>query len=93
MRILLRHFAVALLPLVLGLAAGWTFAFTQQSCGRLVGPIFAPKCHWVQLEYQIMFHLAGTALGCLIAAMLGARLEVRSRRALLRTDSHSGATS
>lgn len=81
MRVFFRHFMVALLPLVLGLAAGWAFAFTQESCGRLVGPVFAPKCRWVQLEYQIMFHMAGTALGCLVAAVLGASLERRSRAA------------
>lgn len=80
MRIVFRHFAIALIPLLLGLAAGWAFAFTQESCGRLVGPVFAPKCRWVQLEYQIMFHMAGTALGCILAAIIGASLEVRRLR-------------
>ena len=84
MRVLIRHFAIALIPLALGLAAGWAFAFTQESCGRLVGPVFAPKCRWVQLEYQIMFHMAGTALGCVLAAMLGAWLELRRRAAATR---------
>jgi hypothetical protein len=79
MRIVLRHLVITLIPLAVGVAAGWAFAFTQESCGRLVGPIFAPKCHWVQLEYQIRFHLGGVALGCVIAALLGARLEARSR--------------
>jgi hypothetical protein len=80
MRTLLRHFFVALLPLICGTGASWIFAFTQQRCGRLVGPIFAPKCHWVQLEYQLGFQMAGTALGCLLAAGLGAWLELRRRR-------------
>lgn len=93
MKLLLRHFSVALIPLLLGLAAGWGFAFSQDSCGRLVGPIFAPKCHWIQLEYQILFHLSGTALGCLIAAVVGARLELRSRRAVQRADPNPGAPS
>jgi hypothetical protein len=80
MRILLRHFWVALLPLIFGLAASWGFAFSQNTCGRLVGPIFAPKCHWIQLEYQLGFQMAGTLLGCFIAAVLGASLERRSSR-------------
>ena len=80
MRIYLRHFFIALLPLILGLAASWGFAFSQDKCGRLVGPIFAPKCHWIQLEYQLGFQMAGTALGCLIAVVVGASLERRSRR-------------
>jgi hypothetical protein len=80
MRIFSRQFFIALLPLIFGLAASWGFAFSQDKCGRLVGPIFAPKCHWIQLEYQLGFQTAGTLLGCLIAAMLGAWLEARSRR-------------
>jgi hypothetical protein len=80
MRILFRHALVALLPLVVGLGASWGFAFSQDKCGRLVGPIFAPKCHWIQLEYQLGFQMAGTLLGCLIAAFVGASLERRSRR-------------
>jgi hypothetical protein len=80
MRIYLRHFFIALLPLIIGLAASWGFAFSQNTCGRLVGPIFAPKCHWIQLEYQLGFQMAGTALGCLIAVVVGASLERRSRR-------------
>ena len=78
---LLRHFFVALLPLLFGFAASLSFALTQDKCGRLVGPLFAPKCHWIQLEYQIGFMMAGTVVGCLIAAVLGAWLERRSRRA------------
>lgn len=82
MMLQLRHFFVAMLPLVCSLAASWGFAFSQNKCGRLVGPIFAPKCHWIQLEYQLGFQMAGTVLGCLIAAVLGAWLERRSRRRL-----------
>jgi predicted permease len=80
MRIYFRHFFIAFLPLIIGLAASWGFAFSQNTCGRLVGPIFAPKCHWIQLEYQLGFQMAGTALGCLIAVVVGASLERRSRR-------------
>jgi membrane associated rhomboid family serine protease len=80
MKIQLRHFFVALLPLIFGLAASWGFAFSQNTCGRLVGPIFAPKCHWIQLEYQLGFQMAGTLFGCVVAAVVGAWLERRSRR-------------
>ncbi len=90
MRIVFRHFFIALLPLVFGLAASWGFAFSQQTCGRLVGPVFAPKCHWMQLEYQLGFQSAGTLLGCLLAAVLGSWLELRRRRAVQRADSHQG---
>ncbi len=80
MKLQFRHFLVALLPLIFGVAASWGFAFSQNTCGRLVGPLFAPKCHWIQLEYQLGFQMAGTLLGCLIAAVVGASLERRSRR-------------
>jgi len=89
---LLRHFFVALLPLVFGFGASLTFALTQDKCGRLVGPLFAPKCHWIQLEYQLGFQMAGTLLGCLIAAVVGALLERRSRRAMERTHLNQGVT-
>jgi len=93
MKVFLRHFFIALLPLVFGLGAGWGFAFSQNTCGRLVGPVFAPKCHWIQLEYQIMFMMAGTALGCVIAATLGSWLELRRRRAVQRADPNQGGPS
>jgi hypothetical protein len=90
MKVAFRHFFIALLPLVFGLAASWGFAFSQNTCGRLVGPVFAPKCHWIQLQYQLGFQSAGTALGCLVAAWLGAWLELRRRRAVQRADSQPG---
>src|SRR5256885_13807944 len=92
MRIILRHFFLALLPLVFGIAAGWGFAFSVPSCGRLVGPVFGPKCHWKQLEYQIQFHMAGVAFGCLLAATLGATMELRRLRAVQRATPTEGAS-
>ena len=92
MKLQLRHFFIALLPLIFGLAASWGFAFSQDKCGRLVGPLFAPKCHWIQLEYQLGFQMGGTLLGCLIAAVLGALLERRSRRVAERAHLNQGVT-
>lgn len=82
MRVLLKHICLASLPLLFGLAAGWGFAYLQGSCGALVGPIFAAKCHGRQLEYQLLFQTGGTVLGCLVAATLGAKLELRRGRAV-----------
>ncbi|MGH7569251.1 MAG: hypothetical protein ACREL9_09815 [Gemmatimonadales bacterium] len=82
MRILFRNFLLAALPLLLGLAAGWGFAFSVESCGRLVGPVFGPKCHWKQLEYQLLFQTAGTLLGCVVATVLGTWMELRRRSAV-----------
>ena len=80
MRIVLRHVLLASLPLAVGLAAGWGFALTQGSCGSLVGPIFAAKCHGRQLEYQLLFQTWGTLAGGLLAAGIGTWLEFRGRR-------------
>ncbi|HEY3219323.1 MAG TPA: hypothetical protein VGJ80_01205 [Gemmatimonadales bacterium] len=91
--ITLRHFFVALLPLLFGFGTSLGFALTQDKCGRLVGPLFAPKCHWIQLEYQLGFQMAGTLLGCLIAAAVGAALERRSRRAAERAHLNQGVSS
>ncbi|OLD00055.1 MAG: hypothetical protein AUI89_07550 [Gemmatimonadetes bacterium 13_1_40CM_3_65_8] len=93
MRIALRQFFIALLPLIFSLGASWGFAFSQNKCGRLVGPIFAPKCHWIQLEYQLGFQMAGTVFGCLLAAVLGTWLELRSRRAAQHVNLDTGGQS
>jgi hypothetical protein len=82
MKITLRHFILAFLPLGLGAAAGYGFAYMQQSCGHLVGPILASKCHGVQLRYQIKFQTAGTALGSLLTFVIGLWAELRRRRAV-----------
>ena len=94
MKVFFRHFFIALLPLVFGVGAGWGFAavlaYTHNTCGRLVGPVFAPKCHWIQLEYQMMWGMGGMAFGCVVAATLGAWLELRRRRAVQPADPNQG---
>ena len=87
MKLFFRHLVVVSLPLVLGLAGGYGFARSQASCGSLVGPIFAAKCHGRLLEYQMRFQTAGTAIGTVVAAALGAWLEHRRRRAVQRATS------
>lgn len=77
MGVTLRHLAIALLPLLFGLGAGWGFAYMQESCTRLVGFLFSAKCRGVQLEYQLVFQTWGTAAGCAVSAVLGAWLERR----------------
>lgn len=87
MSVVLRHLVLACLPLLFGLGAGWGFAYTQESCGRLVGALFAAKCGRVQLQYQMAFQSWGTAVGCLLTAVLGTWLELRRRRAVLSANS------
>jgi hypothetical protein len=93
MRVVFRHLFIVALPLACGLAAGWGFAYTQETCGRLVGFAFAAKCHGVQLEWQVLFQTLGTVAGYLVAAPLGAWLELRSRRAVQRPDLQPGGPS
>jgi hypothetical protein len=88
MRVILRHTAIAALPLLCGLAAGWAFAELQRSCWDLVGPILSAKCHGVKLRYQIAFQTGGTAVGSLIAAIIGIGLE---RRRMRRASGVTGA--
>lgn len=78
--IVTRHVVLASLPLVLGLVAGWGFAWQQQGCGGLVGPLFAAKCGRIQVEYQLWFQTMGTAFGALLAAVIGIWLERRRAR-------------
>jgi uncharacterized membrane protein YccC len=79
-RLFLRHLLIAAVPLACGVAASYAFARAQGSCGAMVGPLFASKCHGRQLEYQLLFQTAGTAIGTLIAALIGFWLELRRRR-------------
>src|SRR5260370_29290320 len=81
MKVFLRHLALAALPLLFGLGASYRFAQKQQSCVRLVGALFAAKCHGRQLEYQILFQSAATGVGTLVSTVIGVWLEQRRRRA------------
>jgi hypothetical protein len=76
-RVIARHVTLASLPVLLGLGAGWGFALLQESCGQLVGFLFAAKCRGVQLEYQIAFQAWGTVAGSFLGAGLGIWLERR----------------
>lgn len=93
MRTVLRHLMLSSLPLLVGLAAGWGFAWMQDSCGRLVGILFAAKCRGVQLEYQLMIQTWGTAVGCIITAALGAYWELHHRRDVVRAQPSPGGVS
>jgi hypothetical protein len=93
MSVVLRHIALASLPLLFGLAAGWGFAHNQEACSRLVGFLFAAKCRGVQLQYQMAFQTWGTAAGCLAAALIGTWLELRRRRIVQSDVSNPGAPS
>ncbi|HUL03755.1 MAG TPA: hypothetical protein VLV16_11060 [Gemmatimonadales bacterium] len=90
MKTFARHLVVAALPLALGLAAAFAFTLVQGSCVQMVGPVFAAKCHGRQLEYQLLIQSAGTALGTLLAAMLGTWLELRARHAVQQPKSNNG---
>jgi hypothetical protein len=79
-KILLRHLAIAAVPLACGIAASYAFVQVQGSCSAMVGLLFASKCHGRQLEYQLLAQTAGTALGTVIAAFIGTWLELRRRR-------------
>jgi hypothetical protein len=93
MSVVLRHLVLASLPLVFGLGAGWGFAYAQESCGRLVGFLFAAKCRGVQLQYQVAFQTWGTAVGCALTALLGVWLELRRRRVVQSDVSNIGEQS
>jgi len=79
-RMLTRHLVLAFLPLLLGVAAGWWFASQQHGCGSLVGPLFAARCTRIQMQFQLWFQTAGTALGGFVAAGAGIWLERRRTR-------------
>lgn len=81
----LWHLAVAALPLTLGVGAGLVFLRTQDRCGRMVGALFAAKCHARLHEIQLGFQTAGTAFGSLVV-LVALRGEHRRRRAVEQPD-------
>jgi hypothetical protein len=89
-KVLLRHLAIAAIPLACGIAASYAFANAMESCGAMVGLLFASKCHGRQLEYQLLAQTAGTALGTVIAAFIGIWLELRRRRIVQLEDPNRG---
>ena len=90
MRIVIKNLLIAVLPLLLGLAAGYAFTHTLSSCGSMVGPLFAAKCHGRVLQYQIRFQTLGTAVGCVFVALIGVVRELRARRAVQSRASSQG---
>jgi len=90
MRILIKNLFIGALPLLLSLGAGYLFTRTLSSCGSMVGPLFAAKCHGRVLQYQIRFQTLGTALGCVIVAVIGMVRELRARRAVQSRASSQG---
>ncbi len=90
MRILLKNLLIAALPLILGFATGYIFTHTRASCGSMVGPLFAAKCHGRVLQYQIQFQTVGTALGCVLVALIGVVRELRARRTVQSRASSQG---
>jgi hypothetical protein len=90
MRMVIKNLFIGALPLLLGFAAGYIFTRTLSSCGSMVGPLFAAKCHGRVLQYQIHFQTLGTALGCVIVAVIGMVRELRARRAVESLASSQG---
>ena len=83
-KIVARHLILSMLPLAVGVGAGYVFAQQQHGCGSLVGPLFAAKCGRVLVQYQLWFQTLGTAGGGLLAALLGIWLERRRTKRAAR---------
>lgn len=90
MKTFLRNLVLCALPLAFGVGASYGFIMRQQSCGRMVGALFASKCHGRLLEYQILFQTAGTGAGTLVATVISSWLEHRRRRAVQRPNPIGG---
>jgi hypothetical protein len=90
MKTFLRNLVLCALPLAFGVGASYGFSMKQRSCGRMVGALFASKCHGRLLEYQILFQTAGTGAGTLVATVISSWLEHRRRRAVQRPNPIGG---
>jgi len=84
-RLVARHVTLTLLPVVMGVAAGYVFAQQQPTCGSLVGPLFAAKCGRMLVQYQLWIQTGVTVALAVLATMLGIWLERRrNRRVVVR---------
>ena len=92
MKTLLRHLVLCSLPLLFAAGSGYYFTTIQGSCGAMVGALFSGKCAGRQRQYLARFQLGGGATGVVIAATLGALLELRRRRAVQRTTDEQPTT-
>ncbi len=79
-RLVARHVTLTVLPVVIGIAAGWVFAAGQQKCGSLVGPLFAAKCGRMLVQYQLWIQTGVTVALAALATAVGVWLERRRTR-------------
>ena len=79
-RLVARHVTLTLMPVVIGVAAGAVFASRQQTCGSLVGPLFAAKCGRMLVQYQLWIQTGATLALALLATAVGIWLERRRNR-------------
>ena len=85
-RLVARHVTLTVLPVVMGVAAGYGFAVMQPRCGSLVGPLFAAKCGRQLAQYQLWIQTGATLAVALLASAIGIWLERRRLRASQRQD-------
>ena len=85
-RLVVRHVTLTVLPVVMGVAAGYAFAVIQPRCGSLVGPLFAAKCGRQLAQYQLWIQTGATLALATVAAAIGIWLERRRKRAAERQD-------
>lgn len=93
-RLVSRHVTLSLLPVVIGIAAGAVFASRQQTCGSLVGPLFAAKCGRMLVQYQLWIQTGVTVALAVLATMVGIWMERRKNRRVVekQVDSEAGGS-
>ena len=79
-RLVARHVTLTLLPVVIGIAAGYVFVSQLPSCGSLVGPLFAAKCGREIVQNQLWIQTGVTLALAVLATMIGVWLERRRNR-------------
>lgn len=79
-RLVARHVTLTVLPVVMGIAAGWLFAARQPGCSSLVGPLFAAKCGRMLVQYQLWVQTGVTLALAVLACAAGIWLERRRLR-------------